>query len=491
MASIWHETVQLPEFPVLTEEIETEALVIGGGMAGVLTAYLLQMKGVDCVLLEANRVGGGVTGNTTAKITAQHGICYDTMVRQFGKELAGQYAKANLEALAFYTQIIADQNIHCDFQSVATHLYATKPNQALERECRAAEELGLPASMVDQCELPFPIWGALRFADQAIFHPLKFLAHIASKCKIYEQSRALEIQDGLVTTEGGRVRANHVVVATHFPFLNRPGYYFMRMHQDRSYVVALEHGGEIQDAYLGIDGAMLSIRPWGALTLLGGGGHRTGENESGGKYDRLLREAKDHFPDSQEVCRWSAQDCVSHDNIPYIGRYGSGSRKLYVATGFRKWGMTGSMAAAMRLSDLIVGIESPYTVFSPQRSQVAPSVKGLVEDGAESVAGLAKQIFHAPGKTPEDVAPGTAQVVMHRGKKMGIYRDPAGKAQGVEVTCSHLGCQLRFNADESSWDCPCHGSRFTCDGVCIDGPAQGDLQKMEGASETVSHKRLF
>jgi len=491
MASIWRETVQLPEWPVLTGEIETEAVVIGGGMAGVLTAYLLQMKGIDCVLLEANRVGGGVTEGTTAKITAQHGICYDTMTRQFGKELAGQYARANLEAIAFYAQIIADQQIDCDFQRVAAHLYTAKPDKALERECKAAQALGLPAQMVDMSELPFPVWGALRFEDQAMFHPLKFLAHIAAKCRIYEKSRVLEIEDGAVTTEQGRVRAKHVVVATHFPFLNRPGYYFMRMHQDRSYVIALEHAGDLRDAHLGIDGRKLSIRRWGNLTLLGGGGHRTGENESGGKYDGLRRAAREYWPGSREVCRWSAQDCVTHDHIPYIGKYGADTKGLYVAAGFRKWGMTGSMAAATVLSDLIAEREPIYTVFSPQRPQVAPSVKGFMEDGAESVAGLAKQIFHAPVKAPKDVEPGTAKVVMCQEKKWGVYRDPAGRAHGVDVTCTHLGCQLRFNADETTWDCPCHGSRFTTDGTCIGGPAQRDLETMEAEPHEASQETIF
>ncbi|MCL2368020.1 MAG: FAD-dependent oxidoreductase [Oscillospiraceae bacterium] len=480
MQSIWRKTAEMPAFPTLTENLKTDAVVIGGGMAGVLTAYLLGARGVDCVVLEANRVAGGVTDGTTAKITAQHDICYSTMIRQFGAELAGQYAAANLEAIEDYAKLIEGERIDCDFRRVATHLYAEKPSEVLEQELRAAETLGLPAEMVTETELPFPVWGALRFREQAMFHPLKFLAHIAAKCRIYENSRVQSVEADMVTTEGGEVRAEHIVVATHFPFINRPGYYFARMHQSRSYVLVLEGAEEIEHAYLGIDGERLSLRGYGGHILLGGGGHRTGENQSGGKYAGLVRAAKAIWPGSREVTRWSAQDCVTHDNIPYIGQYGADTPGLYVATGFRKWGMTSSMVAARILSAAIAGGGSPYPVFSPQRTSIAPSIKGLAKDGATAVKGLTKQIFHAPLERLDEVPVGRGELVSYRGDKLAVYRDESGRAYGVDTACTHLGCELSFNADEASWDCPCHGSRFHHDGTCLSGPAQRDLEVKSG-----------
>lgn len=472
MESIWHKTVRMPTFEPLCKDIEADAAVIGGGMAGILTACLLEMKGIDCVLIEANRIAGGVTGNTTAKITTQHDICYSTLIQQFGNDKATQYARANEQALELFGKLISEREIKCDYKKIAAHLYSTEDTKALEQEYKAAKSLGIDASLTDRTELPFKVKASLKFEGQAEFHPLKFLSALTNKIKIYEHTKALEVEDGIIITDKGKIRARNIVVATHFPFINTPGYYFMRMHQSRSYVLALDNAQIIKDAYIGIDGEKLSVRGWGETVLIGGGGHRTGENTTGGKYQILDNFQRKYWPESHEICRWSAQDCMTHDSIPYIGRYGANTPNLYVATGFRKWGMTGSMTAAMLLSDEIAGIPVQYDVFSPQRDSFAQSFKGLVKDGAVSVKGLSKQIFNIPHETLSSVECGKGDIVEHEGEKLGVYRDESGKTFLVNTACPHLGCQLTWNADEKSWDCPCHGSRFDYRGKLLNNPAQ-------------------
>jgi glycine/D-amino acid oxidase-like deaminating enzyme len=436
MGSVWKESAKLPSFPTLERDIRTDVLIVGAGMAGVLTAYLLKNAGVECAICEAETVGDGTTKNTTAKITSQHGLIYDPLIRMFGARKAALYYRANDEALKAYRAL--SETIDCDFETRDSFVYTLDDEKKLMRELKALKRLGIPADRSDARELPFDTAGAVRFPDQAQFHPLKFLAAIIKDLRIFTHTRVRELKktkSGVVAvTNGGTVFANRMVVATHFPFLNKHGMYFMKQYQHRSYVLALENAAELDGMYLDDDEKGLSFRNYGDLLLIGGGSHRTGKK--GGGYRELREVAELYFHNATVRCAWAAQDCMTLDSVPYIGRYSRNTEDLYVATGFNKWGMTGSMAAAKLLCDLMTGRENPYEeLFSPSRTVLRPK---LLSNAGEALLGWI---------TP--TAP----------------------------RCPHLGCALHWNAQERSWDCPCHGSRFAEDGSLIDNPATGDLKR--------------
>ena len=426
MDSIWTRTAQPPEFDPLRSDLKTDVLIIGGGLAGVLCAYKLAKAGVDCALAEADRIGGGITKNTTAKITSQHGLIYDKLIRQFGVERARLYLEANQRALEDYRLLCRD--IECDFEEKDAFVYSIDRRRKLERELNALERLGFPAELAERVPLPFPTAGAVKFGRQAQFHPLKFAAAISENLRIFEHTKVLELGPGKAVTNGGTISAKAIIVATHFPLLNKHGGYFLKLYQHRSYVLALDNAPDVRGMYLDENEKGLSFRNHGGLLLLGGGSHRTGKQ--GGGWRELERFVRRHYPDARETARWATQDCMTLDGVPYIGPYSGRASGLYAVTGFNKWGMTSSMAAASVLTDLVLGRSNPYAgLFSPSRTLLRPQ---LAINVLESTLGLL---------TP--TAP----------------------------RCPHLGCALKYNAAEHSWDCPCHGSRFGADGALIDNPA--------------------
>lgn len=431
MKSIWDDG-GISRHEKLRGDIETDVLVIGGGMAGLLTAYFLQKSGVDCVIAEADRVCSGVTKNTTAKITAQHGLIYSKLLSSMGAERTGLYYEANTTAVEDYAKLCAD--IDCDFQRKDAYAYSLDDTQALERELNALQAIGAAADFADTLPLPFDTAGAVRFQNQAQFDPLKFAAAISHGLKIYEQTRVIEICDGTAHTDGGSIKATNFVVATHFPFINKHGGYFLKLFQQRAYVLALKGAQNVDGMYIDAKEGGLSFRNQGELLLLGGNSHRTGRGEGGWK--PLENFAAAYYPESAVVSRWAAQDCMSLDGIPYIGRYSKATPNLYVASGFNKWGMTGSMVAARCLTHMLTGKGQVYGgLFEPSRSILHPQ---LALNAAEAIISL--------------LCP-------------------------TAPRCPHMGCALKWNSQERSWDCPCHGSRFTEHGELIDNPATGSMKK--------------
>ena len=430
--SVWANDITMPQFPSLDHDLNTDVLIVGGGMAGLLCAYELAQKGIDYTLIEADRICSGVTWNTTAKLTSQHGLIYEKLIRMHGLENARRYWEANEAAIKEYGMLA--ESIDCDYQTMDNYIYSRNDFQKLEKEKAALDNLGIPADLVKVTPLPFPVAGAIRFADQAQFHPLKFAAAIAKDLHIYEHTPAKEFMGNMVTTDGVTIQAKKIIITTHFPLINKHGAYFLKLYQQRSYVLALENAGKLDGMYLDAAENGLSFRTYRDLLLLGGGGHRTGKQ--GGGWAELETFARKHYPNGKEVCRWATQDCMTLDGIPYIGQYSKGTPELYVATGFNKWGMTTSMAAAMILSDLVEGKENPYAyTFRPNRPILR---KQLFLNAAEATVNL---------MTP------------------------------TRPRCPHLGCALKWNKQEHSWDCPCHGSRFDADGMLLDNPATGNLNK--------------
>jgi len=440
-------------------------------MAGILSAYALQQAGCETVVVEADRIAGGQTRNTTAKITSQHGLIYHRLVKSLGREKARQYAMANEAALREYRRIIEAESIACDLEERSACVYG--PDRGvLEAEAEAAIGLGLPASFAQETPLPVPAAGAVCFARQAQFHPLKFIRALSEKLCVYERSRVLRVEDGLVETAQGRLRAEEIVFACHYPFVNFPGMYFARMHQERSYVLALAGAQRIDGMWVGTGENSLSFRACGELLLFGSESHRSGENPAGGRYAALRRLAREYYPDSREVACWSAQDCMPADGVPYIGRYAAARPHWYVATGFQKWGMSSSMVSAMLIRDLICGEENGCApVFDPQRFGAA-ALPGVLSESAHAARQLGRLIFRIPKETAAAIPRGHGGVVLLKGKKLGVYKDEDGALHPVDIRCPHLGCELRWNPDEQSWDCPCHGSRFDRLGRLLSGPAQ-------------------
>lgn len=474
--SIWSKTTQIPKRDSLHGDVSVDVAVIGGGMAGVLCAHFLKNSGLKAIILEAARIGSGQTKNTTAKITLQHNLLYHRLIKSAGREQAALYADANRRAVAEYKRIIELLQIDCDFTMLPAYLYTTEDESPIIHEFAAAKELGIHADYLGDTELPFPVNAALRFHEQAQFHPLDFLQAVSAPLDIYENTAALSVEGQQIKTAYSTITAAHIIFCCHYPFINVPGYYFMRMHQERSYVLALENAIKLHGMYRGIDKDGLSFRMSGSLLLLGGGSHRTGENSVGGQYEMLRNAAKSYWPDSKEAAHWSAQDCMTLDGIPYIGRFAASTPNWYVATGFGKWGMTSSMVSAMLLSDLILKGESPWeSVFSPQRFTPSASAQMLMTETAQAVKGLGRRIFTLPKEKIEHLPNGQGGVVEYDGEKVGVYKDENGEAFIVSVQCPHLGCQLEWNPDEKSWDCPCHGSRFDYRGRLIDNPAQEDI----------------
>ncbi|MDE6025839.1 MAG: FAD-dependent oxidoreductase [Lachnospiraceae bacterium] len=479
MESIWSKTTKIQERPALSSDLSVETAVIGGGMAGILIAFFLQQKGRKVIVLEADRIGGGQTRNTTAKITSQHGLTYEKLIRKYGTEKAGLYARANEEAIQKYQDIIEENNIDCDFERLPSYLYSTRERHKLEREAEAAAELGLPATYVETVPLPFSTVGAVCFENQAQFHPLKFLKEISKKLEIFEKTMVYSVKGHKIVTNWGTVNAENIVFATHYPFPLVPGCYFLRQHQERSYIVAFSGIKKLDGMYYSIDKAGLSIRSAGDWTLLGGGAHRTGENESGGSYASIRAQAKKYMPQGKEVAHWSAQDCKTHDQLPLIGSYSRFRPYWYVATGFEKWGMTFSMISAMIISDRICGTENPYQkLFSPQRFHPLISACDLMIDVGISVRGLLTGYHVWTCMKEKDLENGHGGIVRKGFRRYASYRDEAGNIHRISIRCPHMGCELLWNPDELSWDCPCHGSRFDCDGNLIDNPAQKDKKEI-------------
>lgn len=432
MQSLWEQASRQTEFRRLEQDAKTEVLIIGGGMAGILCAYLLHQAGVPYILLEAETIGSGITKNTTAKITSQHGLIYDKLIREFGLDRARQYLSANEAALQKYRELCRDMD--CGFEEKTAYAYSLNDRRKIEREVAALEKLGHPVQFTDHLPLPFSVAGAVRFPNQAQFHPLKFLSAISKGLHIYEHTPVRELIGTTAITDRGRVTAEKIIVATHFPFLNKHGGYFIKLYQHRSYVIALANAQAVDGIYVDEAQAGMSFRNYENLLLVGGGDHRTGKQ--GGAWQELRDFTQQYYPKATEKYHWATQDCMTLDGVPYIGPYSAGTSGLYVATGFNKWGMTSSMVSAMVLCDLVQGKPSPYAeVFSPSRTILRPQ---LAVNGFEALVGLLT---------------------------------PSARR------CPHLGCALKWNPQEHTWDCPCHGSRFTEDGRLIDNPATGDLKK--------------
>ncbi|MGB9928858.1 MAG: FAD-dependent oxidoreductase [Methanosarcina sp.] len=495
--SYWMATTPKSMYPPLSGDLRVDVAILGGGIVGITTAYLLKEAGVSSVaVIEADRIISGVTGHTTAKVTSQHHLIYDRLVSKFGQKQAQQYADSNQAAIEKIAALVSSKNIDCDFTRKPAYVYAESEEslRKIQAEVDAAKSLGLPASFVENLPLPFKTYGAIRFGNQAQFHPRKYLCALAKEFvkeggQIFEKSRALKMEgDGpiTITTDKGTITAHKVIQATHFPINDKPGMFFQRLHQSRSYVLGVRIEGTFPDGmFINAEEPARSLRSQpaegGELILISGDGHRTGERDHEvDHYKNLEKWIRSVYSVRSIDYRWSTQDVISVDHVPYIGRITSDNDNLFIATGFRKWGMTTGTVAAMILTDMLAGKSNAWEeVYNPSRFKPVESAKTFFSQAAEATKGLVGDRILPTHEKASDIAPGEGAVVKIDGHRVAAYRDEQGALHTLDPACRHLGCIVAWNEAEKTWDCPCHGSRYNALGEVIHSPAVYGLKKKD------------
>ncbi len=474
MESIW-KTSALP-FPYGQEGYlpeKVEVAVVGGGLVGILTAHALAQAGISVAVLEAFTPGYGSSGNNTGKVTCQRGACFSPLIEAKGEAAAGLWADACQKAIQDYWALCERYGIKCTPEEVPALLYTNGGDEILVREAEAAGRLSIPNTLCHSKELPLPHTLALSYPQQLQLNPLKFLLGVASQVPVWAGMRVVAVGDDfLYTEEGDRLEFEHLVLATHYPIKTLPAMTFARVMQSTSYAIALRDVPVLGGMYYSVDPQGLSLRSFGNTLIAVGASHRTGAPHPAA-YPTLLAVLSKYYPEAKITHRWTAQDCMSEDGLPLVGKVGRHNH--YIATAFDKWGLTGAMIASELLSSLIRGERHPLAkILSPARF----SVRGLsrtVSQTAHALSGLGKSLFAIPAETAEELSPGTGNVVLHRGRKS------AATAQEHTHTClspycTHMGCQVAWNPDSDSWECPCHGSRFSREGIPLDAPATFPLR---------------
>ncbi|MBU9714371.1 FAD-dependent oxidoreductase [Evansella tamaricis] len=500
--SFWLDSTNRPSFPKLERNEKADVVIVGGGITGVTAGYLLAMEGINVALLEGDRIFNGTTGHTTAKITAQHELIYDELMEHFGEDFAKIYYEANNKALEFAKNTVKELNIECQFEEKDAVLYGTeeKSVRKLEKEFEAYQKLGIPSELKGAVPFNVEAKKSLIMKNQAQFHPLQFLLRLLDEFlalggQVFENTTAVSImtesESGadelqVETRDGHYITCHKVLSCSHYPFYEAEGYYFMRMHAERSYVVAAK--GNVEDLpgmYLSVDSTKRSVRTANingeTHLLLGGEGHKTGQGEPTlNHYEALHKFGKEVFEVTDVPYRWSAQDLYTQDNVPYIGPVSALHTNIFVATGYRKWGMSSSMMAAHILRDYCLGKETPeMEVFSTERFHADPSLKHFFKENWDVTKHFVKGKLQFGQKKLDDVKPGEGAVVRVNGNRCGAYRDEDGSLHLVDTTCTHMGCEVEWNNGERTWDCPCHGSRFNFDGDVVEGPAKKGLEKVD------------
>ena len=431
--SIWQDNINMPEFKNRELKNSTDVLVIGGGIFGILCAYFLKEKGIDYMLLEKDEIASKTTKGTTGKITLQHGLIYSDLIKTKGIEYAKKYFSIYDIAVKKFEEL--SHLYSFDYENKKAYTYTLSNLKKIEEELKAYEKLGIDGKFEKETELPFMIKGALSVNNQGQIHPLKFIKEIAKDLNIFENVWVKRIEKGYVETSDKKIiRANKIIVATHFPIINKEGFYFVKLYQDRSSFVAVKNAQKLDNMYIDEKDTGLSLRSYNDYLIIGGDAHRTGTKSDNKNNAKSF--VNQYYKNSPICFSWAAQDTMSLDKVPYIGKYSKANNFIFTATGFNKWGLTGAMVAAMCLTDLICDKQNDYLdIFSPQRSILKPQLFVNLFDTAVN------------------------------------YINPFPKR------CPHLGCALKWNKYEHSWDCSCHGSRFDENGNILDNPANNNLKK--------------
>jgi len=494
--SYWIASTPETNYPALAEDIKTDILIVGGGITGINTAYLLQKEGFDVTIIDSGRIALSTSGHTTAKITSLHDLKYSRLINQLGSEGAYKYGEINQNAILMIEKIISENKIQCDFSRQPSYVYTQdeKYIEEIEKEVNAASSIDLPASYKSTIPLPIEIQGAVCFENQAQFHPRKYLLALADVFvknggHIYENTTALDIhkdRDCITSTRNGlSITSGKVVIASHFPFYDGGGLYSARMFPERSYVIAVKAPVNVPGGmYISYENPIRSVRTQPLekdeqLLIIGGEHHKTGQDDCEKyHYTNLIKFADDNFKATEAPYRWSAQDYTAMNEIPFIGPISANSISIFIATAFQKWGMTTSAVSAMIIKEFITtGKSYVEEIFSPSRFTPVSSAKNFVKENLNVADNL---ISGKLQKLQEDInlELGEGKAVQFDGKKAGAYRDMDGNLFIVDTTCKHLGCEVHWNSAEKTWDCPCHASRYSYDGTVIEGPALRPLDRL-------------
>ncbi len=473
MKTIWNPETE-KQIKTLTGDLKCDAVVIGGGLCGVLTAYKLNRAGLHTALLEAERIGGGQSTGTTAKITVCHDEILSHIEKSFGTDSAMAYARGETLSIDEYERITEEENIDCSFERIPAYLYSLYGQRRVMREFDTAHRCGVSCTLTKETELPFEVELAARFDGQAQFDPLRFMKGIVGGLDVYENTRALNIDGNRVVCENGNVTAKYVVIATNYPvLLDMKGLFPVKLHRKMAHVCTFGGYKALEGMYIGIDGGY-NYRSFGNELIVSGESHVSGLG-NGGTYERIRKSTLSHFSGVTVGKGWSAEDSESLDGIPYIGRVSGGKENVYVATGFGTWGMTTSMTSATLLCDLICGRKNECEkLYSPSRFKMNSSADELTDSVSRAVDGVILSRLKETKET-SDIPVDYGMIVRYKGKKSAVYKDKNGVLHVSDAYCPHMKCELNWNDDDKTWDCPCHGSRFDFDGNLISGPSKEDI----------------
>ena len=485
-------------FNNLEDDLTTDVCIVGAGILGLTCGYYLAKQGYNVVILEKEaEIASKTTGHTTAKITSQHNLIYKYLIDSVGVEQAKQYLYSNQEAIENIAKIIQAENIDCDFERQDSYVYTLNEDELekIKLENEAVNSLGFNSEFVTSTPLPFDVLGAIKFPNQAQFNPIKYAYGLANAIihnsgEIYTDTLVQNIEkedDSFITsTLTHKVKSKYVILASHYPFIDRLGYYFLKMYQSTSYVIAVDIGSKTFDGmYINSEQPTFSYRfadfQGKKLLLVGGADHKTGSKIAlSNAYKILEDEVKKYYPDCKVLYKWNTEDCITLDKIPYIGEFSHFMPGMYIGTGFNKWGMTSSNVAANIIVDRILGRKNEYeNVFVSTRLHPIKNNQELGNMIKETANSLVINKFKVPEDDLKNIENDTGHVFEYNGEKVGIYKDKDGKIFAVKPICTHLGCLLSWNNLDKTWDCPCHGSRFDYEGHQLYNPAIRDLDKVE------------
>ncbi|XBD02179.1 FAD-dependent oxidoreductase [Pseudalkalibacillus hwajinpoensis] len=491
----------LEAHPPLREDMSTDVVIVGGGITGITAGYLLANEGKKVIIIESDRLLNGTTGHTSAKITAQHDLIYDEFLNHFGQEKAKLYYEANNDALQFIKQTVDTLSISCSYSEEDAYLYASTEEYArkLSNEMRAYQKLGIQGEFMNSIPIDVSVKAAISMKNQGQFDPIAYLAPLIQNFKekggqVFEQTVAIDVEKGsnpvIITKTGAKITCETIIASTHFPFYDGNALYFSRMYAERSYVLAAKTKKAYPGGmYLSAENPKRSLRSHTLggekLVLFGGESHKTGQgHRMSDHYQALKFFGEETFGLTEVLYRWSAQDLFTLDKLPYIGPVTKSEPNILIATGFHKWGMTNGTAAALLFRDYILEKTNPYLdLFTPSRFYADPSIKTFLVQNADVAGQFVKGKLSFPTKQVSDLNIDEAAVVRVNGKKAGAYKDKHGKLHVVDTTCTHLHCEVAWNDDDRTWDCPCHGSRFNIDGQVVEGPAEKPLIDLTGELE--------
>lgn len=497
MNSFWIENFKTTTYPKLDKNLNVDVCIIGGGLTGISCAYYLSKAGLKICILEKDKIMEKASGHTTAKITAQHGLIYKYLFDSYGKDTAHKYLDSNLEAITNIKNIIDTENIDCDFEFQNSYIYTTDENQLkkIKEEIKILEKLNYNARFLDKISLPISnIKGAIEFHHQAQFNPIKYADGLCEYITnhnglIFENSKVVKMKKTEnkynIYSNEKIINAKYVIIATRYPIINFPGFHFIKMYSEASYLIAVDTSSSLfKGMYINSDQPTYSFRTalynGKPILLVGGFNHKRGAKiDLSNNYNYLEEKAKELYPDSKVLYKWNTHDSVSLDKIPYIGEFSNFYPNVYVATGFKKWGMTSSNVSANIISDKILFKENKYEdIYSPLRLQPIKNRKEFMNILKESSHSLIFSKLDLPSAKPKDVKNVEGKIVNDNGIKVGIYKNENGEEYKIIPKCMHLGCELTWNALDKTWDCPCHGSRYTFDGKLIYGPSKMDLKRI-------------